>query len=322
MSQRESSSSAVIWASSTGPIGYGLADLGAQVAGEDLGVAGLVHRLRGGVVLGVDPRHRLDDLGRRQHGALLAVHELAEAGLEQLDGQIWVNSLLGPDGDRRARARRPRPARAASPACRPRRAASGSTSVDQSSSVTLFHCEALALLYSGDELLALALVAPRVDARGVVVDQLDRRSRPRVASGRSTELMDGTVPRSVLRSRPERADPDGQDDQVPRPTRRARTMAWGRSVAWILANTLDTWLRTVFGLSTRRRAIVWLSRPSATSSRMSNSRSVSCGNGRAVDGPAGLGQLGDGAGQRRGRARRRRRRRCAGRARRARARRP
>ena len=30
-------------------------------------------------------------------------------------------------------------------------------------------------------------------------------------------------------------------------------MAWGRSLASILVNTLDTWLRTVFGLSTRRR---------------------------------------------------------------------
>ena len=153
----------------------GLADLGAQVAGEDLGVAGLVHRLRGGVVLGVDPRHRLDDLGRRQHGALLAVHELAEAGLEELDGELR-ELRLGPRWRSATRARRPRPARAASPACRSRRAASGSTSIDQSSSVTLFHCEALALLYSDDELLALALVAPRVDARGVVVDQLDRRS--------------------------------------------------------------------------------------------------------------------------------------------------
>ena len=66
----------------------GLAELGVQVAGEDLGVAGLVHRLRGGVVLGVDPRHGLDDLGRGHHRALLAVHELAEAGLEQLDGEL------------------------------------------------------------------------------------------------------------------------------------------------------------------------------------------------------------------------------------------
>ena len=37
--------------------------------------------------------------------------------------------------------------------------------------------------------------------------------------------------------------------------RRASTMACDRSLAWILANTFDTWLRTVFGLSTRRRAI-------------------------------------------------------------------
>ena len=66
----------------------GLAELVVQVPGEDLGVASLVHRLGGRVVLGVDPRHRLDDLGRRHHGALLAVHELAQHGLEQLDAEL------------------------------------------------------------------------------------------------------------------------------------------------------------------------------------------------------------------------------------------
>ena len=48
----------------------------AQVLGVDLDVARLVHDLGGGVVLGVDPRHRVDDLGRAEQRALLAVHEL------------------------------------------------------------------------------------------------------------------------------------------------------------------------------------------------------------------------------------------------------
>ena len=68
--------------------------------------------------------------------------------------------------------------------------------------------------------------------------------------------------------------------QVPSPMRRASTTAWGRSLAWILENTFDTWLRTVLGLSTRWRAIPWLSMPSAISVRTSNSRSVSSGNAR------------------------------------------
>ena len=58
----------------------------------------------------------------------------------------------------------------------------------------------------------------------------------------------------------------------PRPSRRLSTIACGRSMAWILDITFETWLRTVFGLSTRRLAMAWLSSPSATSSRMPNSR--------------------------------------------------
>ena len=79
----------------------GVAELLVEVLGEHLGVAGLVHRLGGGVVLGVDPRDGLGDLGGRQHGALLAVHELAERGLEELDPDLG-ELLLAPRGDRRA----------------------------------------------------------------------------------------------------------------------------------------------------------------------------------------------------------------------------
>ena len=44
----------------------------------DLDVAGLVHHLGGGVELGVDVGHRLDDLGRADQRPLLAVEELGE----------------------------------------------------------------------------------------------------------------------------------------------------------------------------------------------------------------------------------------------------
>ena len=54
------------------------AELLVEVAGEDLDVAGLVDDLRGGVELGVVPRHGLDDLGRAQQRALLAVQELRQ----------------------------------------------------------------------------------------------------------------------------------------------------------------------------------------------------------------------------------------------------
>ena len=71
----------------------GVADLLAEVALEDLGVPGLVHRLGGGVVLGVDPRHRLDDLRRRQHRPLLAVDELAQLRLERLESELGELSI-------------------------------------------------------------------------------------------------------------------------------------------------------------------------------------------------------------------------------------
>ena len=56
-----------------------------EVLGEHLDVAGLVHHLGRGVVLGVDPRHGLDDLGRAQQRALLAVHELRQRPVLALD---------------------------------------------------------------------------------------------------------------------------------------------------------------------------------------------------------------------------------------------
>jgi hypothetical protein len=49
-----------------------------EVLGEHLDVPGLVHDLGRRVVLGVDPRHRLDDLCRADERALLAVEELGQ----------------------------------------------------------------------------------------------------------------------------------------------------------------------------------------------------------------------------------------------------
>ena len=53
-------------------------DLLLQEPGVDLGVPGLVHGLGGGVELGVEVGHGLDDPGRADHRALLAVQELGE----------------------------------------------------------------------------------------------------------------------------------------------------------------------------------------------------------------------------------------------------
>ena len=64
---------------------YWLDELLVEVAGEHLDVAGLVHHLRRGVVLGVDPRDGLDDAGGAQQRALLAVEELREQRVLDLD---------------------------------------------------------------------------------------------------------------------------------------------------------------------------------------------------------------------------------------------
>ena len=53
-------------------------ELGVEVARENFNVTGFVHDLRCGVVLGIDPRHRLDNLRRTQERTLFTVHELAQ----------------------------------------------------------------------------------------------------------------------------------------------------------------------------------------------------------------------------------------------------
>ena len=59
-----------------------------EVLGEHLDVAGLVHHLRRRVVLGVDPRHRLDDPRGAQQRALLAVQELGQQRVLHLDADL------------------------------------------------------------------------------------------------------------------------------------------------------------------------------------------------------------------------------------------
>ena len=76
MSQRESDDDVVEQQPEVGVHRVVARELLVEVLGEHLDVAGLVHHLGGGVVLGVDPRDRLDDLGRAQQRTLLAVHEL------------------------------------------------------------------------------------------------------------------------------------------------------------------------------------------------------------------------------------------------------
>ena len=72
-----------------------------EVLGEHLDVAGLVHHLGGGVVLGVDPRDGLDDLGGADQRALLAVHELAEHPVLRLHAELGP-LLIAPALEERA----------------------------------------------------------------------------------------------------------------------------------------------------------------------------------------------------------------------------
>ena len=122
------------------------AELLLEVAGEDLDVAGLVDDLRAGVQLGVVPRHGLDDLGRAEQRALLAVEELARRPAAALDAELeplLVAPLLDGGADVVVGSR---PGRGSpwSPAT----TSSRSTSVSHGRSVVAFHCPVLAFSYS------------------------------------------------------------------------------------------------------------------------------------------------------------------------------
>ena len=152
----------------------GVAQLGAEILGEHLGVPRLVHGLCGRVVLGVDPRHGLDDLRRRHHGPLLAVHELRQVRLEELDAELEV-LLLGPGGQRRAGQRAGDPGdgeqRAVLLGHEPLR-------IDVRRPVEVGDAVPLrphGLVVEGDELAAVPLVVPQEQPLRVVVDDLDGR---------------------------------------------------------------------------------------------------------------------------------------------------
>ncbi|CAB4712876.1 unannotated protein [freshwater metagenome] len=51
-------------------------------------MAGLVHDLSRGVVLGINPRNSLNNLGRADQRALLAVHELTQAPVLGFNGKF------------------------------------------------------------------------------------------------------------------------------------------------------------------------------------------------------------------------------------------
>ena len=105
MSQRESRHDVVEQQPQVGVHRVVAGELRVEVLREDLHVAGLVHHLRGGVVLGVDPGDGLDDFRRAQERALLAVHELGEQPVlvlhAELQEALLVPLLEDGAGDRR-----------------------------------------------------------------------------------------------------------------------------------------------------------------------------------------------------------------------------
>ena len=77
-------------------------DLFLQEAGVRLGVASLVHGLRARVELRVKIRHALDDAGRADHRALLAVQELAELPRDEVLEHLVLVALAELFESRRA----------------------------------------------------------------------------------------------------------------------------------------------------------------------------------------------------------------------------
>jgi hypothetical protein len=160
-----------------------------QIAGEDLGVTGLVHRLCRGVVLGVDPGHRLDQLGRGHHGALFAVHELAELSLEQLHTQL-AELFLTEAGQRRARQGGGDPGKAQGGDL----VGHNPLGIDVGSPVQVGHTVPLGrgrLVVEVHKLGPLTVVAPAKKAIGMVVHDPDLLQRLVAAGGRSSNVLDG-----------------------------------------------------------------------------------------------------------------------------------
>ena len=100
MSQRRSLSVCSSRFLSDSVIGIGRLELLVDQPLVRLDVARLVHHLGGGVELGVHVGHGVDDLGRRDQRALLAVHELADRMALQVEAQpvLLLVGHLVPEG--------------------------------------------------------------------------------------------------------------------------------------------------------------------------------------------------------------------------------
>ena len=167
-----------------------------EVLGEHLDVAGLVHHLRRGVVLGVDPRHGLDDARGAEQRALLAVHELRERPVLALDAELDP-LLLGPLLERRAREVDGVAEEAAVLAARSSSATLLLVDVDRPVEVGRdVPLRRLRLLVELDERRAAALVVPREDRVDV---RADRRASTASTSVLVTERI---ASRSLISSRP------------------------------------------------------------------------------------------------------------------------
>ena len=212
---------------------YWRAELLVEVAGEHLDVAGFVHHLRRRVVLGVDPRHGLDDARGAEQRALLAVHELRQQRVLELDADL-APLLLAEVLDRRVFGVLQRlEARAVPPPPSSRPIFSGSTSIDQSRSVGRVPLRRLRLLVELPERRAAALVVPREDGVEVRVDRVDRRRASRqwrsstlssvVGCERADHAMNQRVPvvrvrrldieRAQRRARPSRASAEPRESR-------------------------------------------------------------------------------------------------------------
>ena len=201
-----------------------------DVAGEDLDVAGLVHDLGGGVVLGVDPRDGGGDEAGAHERALLAVEELRQHRGLHLDGER-PPLLVAPA----RRAASPRSSRRTLKRSFWRRGLGGelsqSTSVSHGQVGRAVPLRGLGLLVELHQRGAAALVVPREQHVAVQLDLVDDgvehvgvdgpRSDPRRAwPGRSSVFLLGGG-----------ADPAHVGPPVPRPHGRTLRRAGWASTA-------------------------------------------------------------------------------------------
>ena len=211
MSQRESCDDVVEQHLEVGVDRVVPRQLRVEVPGEDLDVAGLVHHLGRGVVLGVDPRHGLDDLRGADQRALLAVHELRQRPVLRLDPELDP-LLVAPLLERRA---------GEVVHCGRSRSGSGCSAATFSWSTSMSHGRSLRvplrrlrLLVELAERGPAALVVPREDRVGVGVHRVrdlvdvavgDREDRLEVVDVGATDDLGVVSHRGLLTFVPSRA---------------------------------------------------------------------------------------------------------------------